>query len=578
MHDHPISGSESLALGALEAGVQFVTGYPGSPSTATVEALLQLTRGTSLSTDSVPMRIEWAINEKSAFDTALGASLAGVRSLVCLKSVGLNVALDGLMVANLAPGEGGLVVLVGDDPSGWGSQNEEDARPLVAAAEIPMLEPCTSAQARIVMSQAFSLSERFRVPAVVRFTRALAQDRMIPDKRAEVTTHGASGLKPEAHYSAPPISRVTRQADRYNVLPIHVVEYHKQLQAKIRHVQAEFENWPGNLETATYAKESLRGDSDKTTIGVLAGGHMAHKLDLVLAQNEPPPMRLLRLSTLYPLPEARIRAFLAPLDRALILEEIAPYLEVRVQAIAQRAGLIMPILGRTSGHLPGAGELFPPEISAALAGLRPDWPWPVAEPVNRTMPSRQPLCDECPYIPMLEALLAVMARRGGRDAFVITGETGCIVRAQLPPWELLDIKYAMGSSIGLAAGLARAGIPQRIIAISGDSALLHSGMGELIDAVQAGIRLLVIILANETTALSGGQPHPATGHNAEGLPRPAVDLAALIRAAGVNLVRIVDPQDTAATQAAFDEGLDSGQLAVMISQRACPKWETIPSA
>jgi indolepyruvate ferredoxin oxidoreductase alpha subunit len=189
------------------------------------------------------------------------------------------------------------------------------------------------------------------------------------------------------------------------------------------------------------------------------------------------------------------------------------------------------------------------------------------------MPSRQALCDDCPYIPTFEALLAVMERHGGREAFVVTGETGCMVRSQLPPWKLLDVKYGMGSSIGLAAGLARTGIAQKIVALSGDSAFLHSGLGELIDAAQASIGLLVVILANKTTALSGGQPHPGTRHDAQGQRRKPVDLVALVRATGAGIVRTIDPEDTQATQAALEEGLASGGLAVVIAQRACPMWE-----
>ena len=192
------------------------------------------------------------------------------------------------------------------------------------------------------------------------------------------------------------------------------------------------------------------------------------------------------------------------------------------------------------------------------------------------MPSRQPLCDDCPYIPAFEALLNVMERHGGRDAYIVTGETGCMVRAQLPPWEIMDLKYGMGASIGLAAGLARTGIPQRVIALSGDSALLHSGLGELIDAAQAGIRLLVVVLANETTALSGGQAHPATSHDARGNPRQPLDLEALIRAMGVDLVRVVDPEETAVTEAALEESLATDRLAVVIARRACPRWEARP--
>jgi indolepyruvate ferredoxin oxidoreductase alpha subunit len=245
---------------------------------------------------------------------------------------------------------------------------------------------------------------------------------------------------------------------------------------------------------------------------------------------------------------------------------------MQVQALAQRGGLTLPVHGRLSGHVPRAGELFEREIAGALSALLPEWPWPSFEPGGRTMPSRDPLCDDCPYIPTFDSLLAVMERHGGRDAFVVTGETGCMVRSQLPPYQLLDVKYGMGSSIGLGAGLACSGLRQRVVALSGDSALLHSGLGELIDAAQAQISLLVVILANETTALSGGQPHPGTAHDARGRPRPPVDLAALVRAAGVEMVRVVDPDDRQATETALEEGLASGRLAAVITEQACPRW------
>ncbi len=534
------TGSEALALGALDAGVQFVTGYPGSPATSVVNALLQH--------ESQYLRIEWAINEKSAFDAAFGASLAGVRSLLCLKNVGLNVALDSLMVSNLAGGNGGFVILVGDDPGGWGSQNEEDSRPLVAAAEVPLLEPSSVAETRPTIHYAFDLSEQFRIPVVVRTTRALAADQIeLAPRPTPVAPHRPADF--------------LRQPDRFNVLPIHVVEFHRRLQATLQEIQSRFEHSPLNVEEGQGRQ------------GIIVAGYAYHKLSEVLEKGGQPSLRVLRLSTLYPLPASRIAVFLRQVDAALVLEEIAPYLETQTQAIAQRSGLTLPIYGRSSGHLPGAGELFGAHISLALTALLRGWTWPVLEHPGRTMPSRQPLCDDCPYIPALEALLAVMERHGGRDAFVVTGETGCMVRAQLPPWEIMDLKYGMGSSIGLAAGLARTGIPQKIVALSGDSALLHSGLGELIDAVQAGVSLLVVLLANQTTALSGGQPHPATSHDARGRPRKAVDLVALVRAAGVASLHAVDPKDAEATRIAFEKGLASEGVSVVIVERACPRWE-----
>ena len=547
MVDLEITGSEALAHGALEAGVRFVTGYPGSPSTSTVEALLRLA--------GEGVRIEWATNEKSAFDAAFGASLAGVRSLLCLKSVGLNVALDCLMVSNLAAGDGGFVILAGDDPGGWGSQNEEDSRPLLAAAEIPVLEPTTLSDARSAMRQAFDLSERFRVPVSLRITRALAVSRASLDPSQPIPE-----IRPPARPGGRPAT-FRRQPERFNVLPIQVVDFHQGLQATLEKIRAVFE------------ESALNGEEGLGPLGVIAAGQAYHKLRVALEESGEPQLRVLRLGTLHPLPEERIATFLRSVDAALIVEEIAPYIETEIQAIAQRAGLALPLYGRRSGHVPRAGELFADEITEALGALLPDWPWPTFEGGGRARPSRQPLCDDCPYIPALEALLAVMARHGGREAFVVTGETGCMVRAQLPPFEIMDLKYGMGSSIGLAAGLARTGIPQRIVALSGDSALLHSGLAELIDSVQAGVNLLVVVLANETTALSGGQPHPGTGHDALGTPRQPVDLATLIRATGVDWVRVVDPFDGQTTQTALEEGLAAGGVAAVIVERACPLWE-----
>jgi indolepyruvate ferredoxin oxidoreductase alpha subunit len=535
-----ISGSHALAYGALDGGVQFVTGYPGSPATATVEALLELA--------GADARIEWAINEKSAFDAAFGASLAGVPSLLCLKSVGLNVALDSLMVSNLAPGDGAFVILVGDDPGGWGSQNEEDGRLLAAAAEVPLLEPPSARDARATMHHAFQLSERFGLPVVVRITRALSLASAGPTPQTPLPT-------------SPRAARFRRQPVRFNVLPVHVVEFHQRLLATLAEVQSSFEGWPFN-------RQAGRGRA-----GIIAGGFAWQKLAEVLdAAPEAPPVRTLALSSVHPLPEETLRRFLAGLDAALVLEETAPYLEIQVQALAQRAALALPVYGRTSGHLPGAGELFAPEITQALAALLPDWPWPSAEGSPRAMPSRQPLCDGCPYLPTFEALLEVMARRGGRDAFIVTGETGCMVRAQLPPLEIMDLKYGMGSSIGLAAGLARSGVRQQLVALSGDSAFLHSGLSELIDAAQAGVAMLVVILANETTALSGGQPHPASAYDATGQARRPVDLASLVRAAGVEQITVLDAQDGSLLRGAFEAGLATEQLAVVIVQEPCPRW------
>ncbi len=541
-----LSGSEALAWGVIESGVQFVNGHPGSPASAVVDELQRL--------NPAQMRIEWAVNERSAFDAAFGASLAGVRSLVCFKSVGLNVALDSLMVSNLAGGDGGFVVLTGDDPGGYGSQNEEDSRPIIAAAEIPLLEPCTPAEGRRVMKLAYELSERIRTPVAVRLIHPMMGD----IERTE------QPLSPPAVLAQPGFKR---QEDRWTVIPTFVVDYHQRLIDAMRLVQTEFEEWDIN---------QVEGQG---RLGIITPGYTYYKLKQILEHNHNTSIRILRLGTLHPLPEKRIASFLDGLDKVLIIEEIAPYLEDHVPAIAFRAGLKPDILGRRSGHIPAAGELFPRHIATALEAFIPEWSAPpsIEEP-KRPMISTETLCEGCPYIPGFGTLLQVMERHGGRDAFIVTGESGCMIRAQVSPQRILDTKFAMGSSIGIAAGIARTGIRQKVVALVGDTAFLHTGWGELIDAVQAEVDLLVILLDNATAAISGGQPNAAISHDLNGNARTPVNLVAAIKAAGVENVTVVDPAEIPTTQKAYEDGLAARGISVVVIRHPCPIFvkDTLP--
>lgn len=536
-----LTGGESLAWGVIEAGVQFVTGHPGSPGTYLVDELLRLNKPN--------IRLEWGINERSAFDAAFGASLAGIRSLVCFKSVGLNVALDSLMVGNLSGGDGGFVVLTGDDPGGWGSQNEEDSRPLIAAAEVPMLEPSTPAEGRRVIQQAFALSERIRTPVVVRVSQGMAKD-------GELIHSSLSSPK------SLPTARFQRQADRWTVIPNLVVRYHQRLIDTLKDVQAEFET------------SDLNCVEGQGKLGVIAPGYAYKKVKDVLAQGEYQPVRILKLGTLHPLPEGFIANFLAGLDAVLVIEEGIPYIESQVPTIAQRAGLLLPVYGRLTGHIPGAGELFPEYISQAFYRFLPEWSAPTFVTPERHMISQDPLCEGCPYIPGFGVLLDVMEHHGGRENFIVTGESGCMIRAQVTPQRILDTKYAMGSSIGMAAGLARTGVHQKVVALTGDTAFLHTGIGQLIDAVQAGVDLLIVLLDNATAAISGGQPHAAVRKDLRGQPRKPVDLLALIHAAGVEDVRVVDPVNIQTTRIAFEEGLSAKGISVVVIRRPCPIFAT----
>lgn len=537
-----ISGAQALAQGAIDAGVAMATGYPGAPVTAVVEHLVRLTTPEAV-------HVTWNSNEKVAIEMAFGASVGGRRALLCVKSVGLNVALDPLMAFNLSGCNAGLVILVGDDPGGWGSQNEQDSRGIAWLAELPLLEPTTASEAQAVMREAFRLSEELGLPVIVRVTHALT---------ASAVTELPTAPAP------PPPPEYQREFMRWVVLPVNVVPYHRRLLEKLEIARGRFKDSPFN---------AVEGAG---SYGVIAAGGVYQKLMEALDGKIPDPLNILRLGTLFPLPERRIADFLRSVKTALVLEETAPWIEDAIRALAQRAGIVVPIAGRRTGHVPLAGELFAPHIAAALNAWLPALALPTDGETERPRPSRETLCEGCPYVPTVEALIAAMEEHGGREAFIVTGDPGCMVRAQLPPYALLDVKHSLGSSIGLAAGLAvsqqREETGKRVIALAGDSGFLHSGMAGLVDAVHTGAPLTVLILDNGTTALSGGQPHPASGIDARHAPQRPVDLAALACTCGVNDVRVADIDHGDNIRAAIDAGLWTDGVAVVIARGKCPRW------
>jgi indolepyruvate ferredoxin oxidoreductase alpha subunit len=538
-----VSGGYALAMGALQAGVSFVGGYPGAPATSVFNALLELA-------DPESVQMEWMSNEKTALEMVYGASLGGLRSMLCVKGVGLNIALDPLMSMNLAGCNAGLVILVGDDPGGWGSQNEQDSRALALATELPLLEPVNVIDATAVMVRAFQLSEERGLPVIVRITHAMALSKI-----------GTRSMKPTVGSRKAEALDFRREYMKWVVLPINVVEYHQNLHEKISAIQANFEASPFN---------KLKGTGPD---GVIAAGFLYQKLLNLVSEQIPPELRVLGLTTLHPLPSGQIATFLQGVNSVLVLEETQPLVEGAVKGLAQEVGLTLPIFGRASGHIPWGGELFSPQLAAALVRIVPSLDLEVKGEATRHRPSREPLCEGCPYIPTFEALGEVIHRFGGREKVIVTGDPGCMVRAQGEPFYLMDVKNSLGAAIGMGAGLAlslaRKGVEKHVVAICGDSGFLHSGMIGLIDAGRLGIKMLVLLLDNGTTALSGRQPHSASPVDAWGRSRPAVDLEALVREARVQMLQIVDIDRGEDIEVAIEQGLHSDGIAVVIARGRC---------
>jgi indolepyruvate ferredoxin oxidoreductase alpha subunit len=473
--------------------------------------------------------------------------------MLCVKSVGLNIALDPLMTMNLSGCRAGFVILVGDDPGGWGSQNEQDSRALADLIEIPWLEPATVADARSAMIQAFSLSEELGIPVVVRITRALAME------KPQAKTLDAWRERRNDLSKATTVGPFVRESMRWIVLPINVVESHQRLIQRLDRARACFE---------VSSLNAMEGNGSR---GLITAGFTYQKVMDALPDGLPEGVSILRLGTLYPLPSRLINSFLSQVDSALVVEESLPLVERAVRAIAQSAGLTLPILGRASGHIPRVGELFTADLATALNRFVPGLTLPTGGAQSRPQPSREPLCEGCPYVPTFEALQFAIEQLGGRDKFVVVGDPGCMVRGQLPPYQLMDVKHGLGSSIGMATGMAAALGPsgKHVVALSGDSSFLHSGLNGLVDAARMNAPLVVIILDNGTTALSGGQPHPASPLDARGQSRDPVDLASLAKATGAKTVHVVDLDHAEDIRAPVFEALQAETLTVIIARGRC---------
>lgn len=543
-----VNGEQALARGAIRAGVRVVAGYPGSPSTGVLTGLLSVA-------DEHGIYVEWSVNEKVAFEVCWGAAISGLRSLLCVKGVGLNVALDTVMAVNLAGTRAGCVLVVGDDPSAYRSQNEQDSRLLGQFAELPMIEATRVSDGCAIMEYAFELSERIEMPVIVREVRSFA------------FTTAEVALPPAESPSIGAPADVTRERAerRWIASTSNVISRHKQLHAKLDGIEDEF------------GRSALNSVTEDGRVGILSAGFCASKVDAVLgAMSAPDDISRLDLGTLLPMPRDLVIPFLERLDRVLIVEEIEPYIETRVKAMAHDAGLSVEVCGKQSGYLPREGELLAAEIARGVAtflGMTPparlpDTPF-TAPPLKASLvpPVSDGLCEGCPYDPTFRALQEALTELGERG--VVVADPGCAVRLMVPPLEMLDVKMAMGSCVGIAAGIARSNSDARVIAAPGDSGFFHSALPGLANAAYNRVRMVVLVLDNLTTALSGCQPSPTTGATASGkevaplLPEKFAD------ALNVDFVRVFDPSDFDVTRQAFADALAHDDLALLVMRSPC---------
>lgn len=529
MSTKTLNGDRAMAFGALAAGVKIVTSYPGSPSSGTMETLIG-------QANKHGIYVEWSSNEKVAMETGVGASIAGRRALVCTKSVGLNTMIDPLMALKLTPVNGGLVILLGDDPGAYGSQIDQDSRPLADLLEMPMLEPSGPAEGYSMMRRAFTLSEKFNTAVIVRETRTFTQQEEAVKVSEENHTKTNLGL--------------VREPWRFVPVPLNAVEKHRDLHKRIEALGKWADSSPFNRES---------GAGHKGIVGV---GFAHRKLLDVVGEENPEEFRVLKLGVLYPLPRKTIVRFLKDCEEVLIFEEIEPYVEIRIKAIACDAECRTKIFGKQSQHIGQEGELFRWQIQDALRRFIPEFK-PIQDYTKGKEPEERPKkkdhCAACQYDTVLDKLQEAAESLGQKP--VLVGDPGCLVTVA----DRLDAKYALGSAVSLADGLSKAGINERAVAIFGDSSFFHSSLPGICNAVHNQSNILMVVLDNKATATSGFQVNPGVGKDAMGQDAPALDIERISRACGVKHVHKAGPDDLDSTlKDAFREALSHHELTLMI--------------
>ena len=545
-----ITGGQALAYGAARAGVGCVTAYPGSPSSATVATLVELLRAG----EGAGCHLEWSANERVALEVAIGACLGGRRSLVCTKSVGLNVMIDPLMALNLTPLSSGMVIIAGDDPGAYGSQNDQDSRALADLFELPMLEPAAPGAGLRMAEEAFTASERFGLPVVVRVTRSFDACREAAGGGACFSWQVRRG-------------RAARATLRYVPYPGNAVAKHRALHRTLERA----EEWVAGAAFNRAAAARVDADEGRPARGIISAGFCSRKLADVIgvaAGGAPPAAAVgrLELGAIFPLPAAPLRAFLAAHDEVLVLEENEPYLEQRIAALAHARRLTTRVRGKLTGEVARCGELYRWQIAAAVAGFAPELPLSgrytaAGEPAER--PPRRDHCAGCPFARLLDAVREWL-QAAGRDAWLVA-DPGCLV-TEAPR---LDAKYALGSAVAVADGLLRAG--QDAVALFGDSAFFHAALPALCNAYAHGADLAAIVADNAGAVTTGRQPHPGSGRSALGTPAPRLDLLAVARACGASHASRVP---LSALPEALPAALDGPGVRVLVVDAPCGRGAT----
>ncbi|MBD3184269.1 indolepyruvate ferredoxin oxidoreductase subunit alpha [Candidatus Poribacteria bacterium] len=510
-----LSGNEAVARGAYESGVIVASAYPGTPSTEILE---------TVAAEYPEIYAEWSPNEKVAFEVGVGASFAGARVLVTMKHVGVNVAADPLFTMSYTGVKGGFVLLCAGDPGMHSSQNEQDNRNYAKFAKIPMLEPSDSQEAKEFVKMGFSISEQYDTPIIVRITTRIAHSKSLVEMEDRVE-------------SEIPLEFV-KEPRKFVMIPAH---------GRLRHVVVE-----DRLKKLKEFSEEIpiqKMEIKNPKIGIITSG-----ISYQYCQEVLPEASVLKLGMTNPIPKDMIRDFAGKVEKLFVVEELDPFLEDQILQM----GISVQGVGKLTGEL--SPDYLAEFFQNKVEDMKIIHPTP-SEKMN--LPARPPaMCAGCPHRSVFYTLK--------RKKLTVTGDIGCYTLGVLPPLETMDTCVCMGASVGSALGIEKAtGRSDNVVAVIGDSTFVHSGITGLVDMVYNKSRGTVIILDNDTTAMTGRQEHPGTGVTLMGEETKRTDFIKLAKALGVENTEVVNPYDLEALDKAIDKAVNSDELSVIVTNQPC---------
>ena len=499
--------------------------------------------------------LNWSVNEKVAFEVALAASYCGLRALTCMKHVGMNVAHDPLMTASHIGANGGLVLLVADDPWAWSSQNEQDSRFIAEQGYIPVLEPSSVQEAKDMVADAFRLSEEFGHLFMVRTVTRInhARSSVVLGELSKERREGFFKKDPDRLCYVPAVARRNR--------PLMIQRFESIKQA---------------VDTFPYNRLEL---ADGARLGIIACGlSYSYVLEAVKWLGLDGRVSILKIGTPHPLPEELVKRLFNSVEEVLVVEELEPFVENHVKVIAQEANIQTKIHGKDL--IPLIGELSTRKVTEAIAGLTKS-----RLPINFTeidkveqevaalLPFRPPvLCAGCPHR-ATEYAIKVASRRVAKDYGkgvepIYPGDISCAALAYLPPLEIPDLLLCMGGGFGMANGLAHV-VKAPVVAQLGDSTFFHSGIPPLINAVYNKANITMVVLDNSITAMTGFQPHPGTGLTATSEETIQLKPEEIARACGVQFIEVIDPFDLKKAIDTLEKAIRFAGPSLVVSRKVC---------